>query len=412
MHNLKFILQHHKINVVAGMHENDHLRIFGRLISDACHNLYHKHHDNFGTRNVIFFHDPNRVAYYENKQGEINPLRELTKNDDISTYYFPISRLRGSQNRVYVLPAPTVLQATDGVSYFFNVENWLEGKPVESLIWVDSSPYAQATEIRFLQQIYQYNSQCLQQTKLHICFYENMKTTLLDVDGIDDAIAQATLHYQEKVTPRASYHRLAPATLINDLEAVLNYQVSHLELVKKRVKTEVENGISNLRYFAEDYQTDVLDEIDFLTVFEKSLKLPTSFDVNSAVPFCQSAVKAISSYTEINIRPLIEEFVVENYIQPSIDLGNIKANFSQLFNRHWQLFSAKLTTVMLQSIDNKKSLNRIDSQTALRSEAKHEIEYFFKHTFFNELKTFIERKHLVWQPLLVASQKHNQSLGS
>jgi len=404
VHNLKSILQHHKINVVAGVHENDHLRIFSSLISDTCHNLYHKHHDDFGSRNVVFFHEQNNVAYYENRQGKITPLRESTKNDDISTYYFPISRLRGSLNRVYVLPAPTVLQATDGVNYFFNVENWLEGKQVESIIWVDSSPYAQATEIRFLQQIYQHKRQFWQQTKFHICFYENMKTTLLDIDGVDDAIAQATLHYQEKVTPRANYHRLAPATLINDLEAVLNYQVSHIELVKKRVKTEVENGINNLRYFAEDYQTDVLDEIDFLTVFEKKLKLPASFTVNSAKRFCQSAVKAISLYTEENIRPLIEEFVVENFIQPSIDLDNIKGNFSQLFNRHWQLFATKLTTVMLKSISSKKPQNRIESQTAVRSEAKHEIEYFFKHTFFNELKIFIERKHLVWQPLLVASK--------
>lgn len=398
------MLQHHKINVVAGMHENDHLRIFSRLISDDCHNLYHEHHDNFGSRNVIFFHNPNSVAYYENTEGEIKPLLESTKNDDISTYYFPIRRLRGCQNRVYVLPAPAVLQATDGVSYFFNIENWIKGKPIESLIWVDSPPYAQATEIRFLQQIYLHRQPFWQKTKFHICFYENMKATLLDIDGVDDAIAQATLHYQDKVTPHARYHRLAPATIINDLELVLNYQVSHLDLVIKQVKTEVENGIRNLIYFADDYKTEVLDEIDFLTTFEKKLKLPTPFNVKSAEPFCQSAVKAISLYTEKNIRPLIEKFVVENFIQPLIDLGNIKANFSQFFNRHWQLFSTKLTTVMIKSIDYKKSLNRIDSQTALRSEAKHEIEYFFRHTFFNELKTFIERKHSVWQPLLVTSK--------
>ncbi|PKG38330.1 hypothetical protein [Psychromonas sp. Urea-02u-13] len=402
MFNLKIILQNHKINVVAGMHENDHLRIFSGLILDACHNLYSKHQDNFGSRNVVFFHDQHSVAYYENRQGKINPLLESIKDDDISTYYFPINRLRGCQNRVYVLPAPTILQAKDGVSYFFNVEKWLEGKPVESLIWVDSSPYAQATEIRFLEQIYQHNQQFWQHTKFHICFYENMKATLLDIDGVDEAIAQATSHYQDKVTPCASYHRLAPATLINDLEVVLSYQVSHIGRVKNRVKREVENSILNFKYFSDDYQADVLDEIDFLTVFEKTLRLPTPFDAKLAKPFCQSGVKSISLYVEQNIHPLIESFVVDNFIQSSIDLDNIKINFSLFFNHHWQLFTTKLIKDMLRSIDYKKSLNRIDSQTALRAEAKHEIEYFFRHFFFNELKIFIERKHSIWQPLLVA----------
>jgi hypothetical protein len=397
--NLKKVLQHYKVNVVAGIHENDHLRIFSRLIPNSCHHLYRKYHDSFGSSNVVFFHTQSDFAYFENKQGQINSLKETTNNDEIITYYFPIKRLRGSQNRVYILPAPTVLEVNEGVDLFFNVEHWLNGKPIEALIWVDSSPYAQSTEILFLQKLYQHHKSFWANTHFHICFYENMKATLLDISGVDDAIEQATLHYQDNIEPRAIYHRLSPDTVETDLEAVLNHQTLHLELVQNSIKGEVETCMSNFKYFTEDYQTDILDEIDFLTVFDKALKLPALFDVNMARLFCHTAIKRISSHCHEHILPLIEAFVTSNFIKPSIDLGNITTELAQLFDQQWTSLESKLNVIIIKSI-SVNSLNRIELQSALRLNSKKAIEVFFKQTLASELENFIKRKHQVWQPLL------------